>query len=136
MIDTNVLVSAIRSRNGASFALIGSLGDPRWTPAISVALILEYEEVLMREAKRFQLPLGMIEIILDAFCAQSSRHSISFSLRPSLKDPDDEFLLDVAVSSQAEFIVTYNIRDFEGADAYGVRPVTPFEFLKIIGVWQ
>ena len=75
VIDTNVLVSALRSRNGASFALIGSLGDPRWTPAISVALILEYEEVLMREAKRFQLPLGMIEIMLDAFCAQSSRHS-------------------------------------------------------------
>lgn len=103
---------------------------------ISVALILEYEAVLMRAEQRSKFPLEAIGLLIEAFCHYSSRHSISFSLRPSLKDPDDEFLLDVAVSSQAEFIVTHNIRDFEGAEAYGIRPVTPFEFLKIIGVWQ
>ena len=90
----------------------------------------------MREAQKLQIPFVAIEVILDTFCDQSSRHPISFRLRPALKDPDDEFLLEVAFSSQAELIVTHNTQDFRGADTYGVRIVTPFEFLKIIGVWQ
>jgi predicted nucleic acid-binding protein len=42
VLDTNVLVSALRSRSGASFRLISMLGDPRWQSVVSVALILEY----------------------------------------------------------------------------------------------
>jgi predicted nucleic acid-binding protein len=52
-----------------------------------------------------------------------------------LRDPDDEFLLELAVASQADFLVTYNIRDFRGSEVYGIRPVTPGEFLRTIGAW-
>ncbi len=80
--------------------------------------------------------MWVIDAVIDSFCVYSSKHPIRFRLRPTLKDPDDEFVLEAAVSNQAEFIVTHNIQDFKGAMAYGIRVVTPGEFLKIIGVWQ
>jgi predicted nucleic acid-binding protein len=69
------------------------------------------------------------------FCRVGSQHAIRFRLRPVLSDPDDEFLLELAVASQAGFIVTYNIQYFRGAEAYGVRAITPGEFLRTIGAW-
>ena len=90
----------------------------------------------MREALRINLSESVVEAIIDMMCRLGIRHEIPFRLRPALRDPDDEFVLDIAVAGQAEFIVTYNLRDFGGAEAYGVRPVTPSEFLRIIGVWR
>jgi putative PIN family toxin of toxin-antitoxin system len=113
--DTNVLVSALRSRNGASFRLIGMLGDPRWQPTVSVALILEYEEVAKREAARLGLADWVVESIIDTFCRVGLRHAIRFRLRPLLRDPDDEFLSELAVASQTDFLVTHNIRDFRAS---------------------
>ncbi|MCU1236813.1 MAG: putative toxin-antitoxin system toxin component, family [Candidatus Solibacter sp.] len=135
VIDTNVLVSAIRSRRGAAFKLISLLGDSRWEPIISVALILEYEEVGKREAARLGLGEWVVDTILDMFCSVGSRHAIRFRIRPALPDPDDEFLLDLAVASQADFLITYNLRDFSGSEAYGIRAVTPGGFLRTIGLW-
>ncbi len=135
VIDTNVLVSALRSRRGASFRLISLLGDPRWQPIVSVALVLEYEEVAMREAGRLGLADWVVDSIIDMFCRLGARHTIRFRLRPALGDPDDEFLLELAVASQADFLVTFNIHDFRGSEVFGVRPVTPGEFLRTIEAW-
>lgn len=132
VIDTNVLVAAMRSRNGASFALLSLVGDERWAPAVSSTLLLEYEEVCLREARRSGLSDWIAEAIIDRITAASSLHSIHFRLRPQLKDPDDEFVLELAAASQAEFLVTHNIRDFQGSDAFGVRVVTPKDFLRIL----
>ncbi|MGO9259798.1 MAG: putative toxin-antitoxin system toxin component, PIN family [Bryobacteraceae bacterium] len=135
VIDTNVLVSALRSKRGAAFRLISLLGDPRWRPIVSVALILEYEEILRREADRLGLAEWVVESMIDMFCRLGSQHAVRFRLRPALRDPDDEFLLELAVASQADFLVTYNIHDFHGSEVYGIRPVTPGEFLRTIGAW-
>ncbi|HXB71468.1 MAG TPA: putative toxin-antitoxin system toxin component, PIN family [Candidatus Acidoferrales bacterium] len=135
VLDTNVLISALRSRSGASFKLINLLGDPRWQPIVSVALVLEYEEIARRETDRLGLAEWVAESIIDMFWRLGSQHLIRFRLRPVLSDPDDDFLLELAVASQADFIVTYNLRDFRGAEAYGVRTVTPGEFLRTIGAW-
>ena len=69
------------------------------------------------------------------FCRVGSQHGIRFRLRPSLQDPDDEFVLELAAASQADFLVTHNIRDFREAQRYGVRTVTPGEFLRTIEAW-
>jgi len=133
VLDTNVVIAAMRSKRGASFKLISLLGDPRWQPIISVALILEYEEVANREAGRLGLPNWAVESIVDMFCRFGARQNIRFRLRPALTDPDDEFLLELAVASQADFIVTHNLSDFRGVENYGIRAVTPAEFLRTIG---
>src|ERR1017187_7461867 len=78
VIDTNVLVSALRSRRGASFRLISLLGDPRWQPIVSVALVFEYEEVGKREAGRLGLAEWIVESIIDTFCRLGAQHAIRF----------------------------------------------------------
>jgi predicted nucleic acid-binding protein len=86
-------------------------------------------------ANRLGLADWIVDSIVDTFCRLGSRHTVRFRLRPVLRDPDDEFLLELAVASQADFLVTYNIRDFRGSEVYGIRPVTPGEFLRTIEAW-
>lgn len=133
VIDTNVLVSALRSQRGASFRLLSQLGDPRWQPAISVALVLEYEGVLEREARRLGIPAWVAEALVDQICKVATPHLIYFRLRPESTDPDDDFVLELAVGSRADCIVTYNVRDFKPASRFGIVVVTPGEFLARIG---
>jgi len=56
-----------------------------------------------------------------------------FLWRPVLKDPKDDHVLELAVEASAQFIVTYNLRNFAGAEKFGIQVVTPKEFLKVIG---
>jgi len=67
VLDTNVVVSALRSRRGAAFAILRRIGEA-WTPLISVPLILEYEAVGLREADRLNISPQSVEAIVRAFC--------------------------------------------------------------------
>jgi putative PIN family toxin of toxin-antitoxin system len=105
VIDTNVLVAASRSRLGASHKLIGMLPDPRFQPAVSVTLYLEYLDVLLRPqnivpGKTAQNALSFIR----RFLAISHRQGIHFSWRPTLRDPNDDFLLELAIASQVRIL--------------------------------
>jgi predicted nucleic acid-binding protein len=70
--------------------------------------------------------------VVDTFRVADLRE-IHFLWRPILKDPQDDHVLEVAVESSAKFIVTYNRRDFMGAEKFGIKVVTPNEFLEKIG---
>jgi len=50
-----------------------------------------------------------------------------------LRDPKDHFVLELAVESRADFLLTFNARDFAGAERFGIQVITPREFLAIIG---
>ena len=129
VLGTNVIVSALRSRRGASFAVLHRIGID-WQPLISVPLLLEYEAVGKREAQRLEIPEATVDAIIRAFCFTGREVDIYFSLRPSLPDPGDEFLLDLAVAGRADVIVTHNVRHFPRIDRFGIRVVTPGEFLR------
>jgi putative PIN family toxin of toxin-antitoxin system len=131
VLDTNVVVSALRSRRGASFAILRRIGEA-WTPLISVPLVLEYEAVGLREAELLNIPAQSVEAIVRAFCFFGRETPIHFRLRPSLPDPSDEFLLELAVAGRADAIVTYNVKHLAGAERFGIRVVTPREFLRKI----
>jgi len=127
VLDTNVLVTALRSRRGASFHLIRLIAERAFLPNISVALALEYEEVLKRPDMVPGLTADDIDGFLD-FILQSSNLVPSVLLnRPSLTDPDDELVLDLALHRSAA-IITYNKRDFAEAVKRGVAVLTPREF--------
>jgi putative PIN family toxin of toxin-antitoxin system len=132
VVDTNVVVSALRSSHGASFALLRSLGDSRWQLNLSTTLALEYESALKRVMKNQNRPLSLAEEAVDALITAANRVSIPCRYRPVLPDPSDDFVLELAVESGASYVVTYNIRDFKGLERYGVRAVRPGEFLKIL----
>ncbi|PWU21327.1 MAG: putative toxin-antitoxin system toxin component, PIN family [Verrucomicrobia bacterium] len=134
VIDTNVLVAAARSNAGASFELLRlfAAGDTRWEWNISTALLLEYEAVLKREQHRFGRSLEVIDRFLDDIAARANRNAVFYLMRPFLSDPDDELILEVALASGSDYIVTHNRDDFRDAERFGLRVLTPVEFLRIL----
>lgn len=134
VLDTNVIVAGLRSSLGASHRLLQLIGTTtRFEINLSVPLVLEYEEVLTRQARSLGLSRRDIEIFLDYLCSIGNRCEIFVLWRPFLADPDDDLVLEAAVESGSEYIVTFNVRDFRGVDQFGIEPVMPGEFLKIIG---
>ncbi len=130
VIDTNVLIAAWQSRNGASFRLVASFisGDDRWEWNVSTAMLMEYEEVLLRRG----FDAGLVASFLDDLAARANRTTIYFLTRPALIDADDDFILDLAVASSSDAIVTYNARDFEAAKRLGIRVLAPKEFFDML----
>jgi predicted nucleic acid-binding protein len=97
---------------------------------ISVPLILEYEAVGKREAQRLKFPEATVDAIVRAFCFTGREVDIYFTLRSFLPDPGDEFLLELAVAGHADAIVTHNTRHFARIERFGIRLMTPGEFLR------
>jgi predicted nucleic acid-binding protein len=56
--------------------------------------------------------------------ATANRHSIFYLLRPYLKDADDDFILELAFSSAADYIITYNTDNFKRSKTFGVEVIT------------
>ncbi len=134
VIDTSVFIAALRSKRGASYRLLEMAGDARWQLNISVALALEYEAVGKREAQKLGIPDSAVDDIVDVLCETSQPHAVHFRLRPELPDPDDEFVLELAFVARCDFIVTHNVRDLRAAERFGIRVVTPGEFLRTMEV--
>jgi predicted nucleic acid-binding protein len=134
VIDTNVFVVGLRSRRGASFMLLSLVSSGHFGINLSVPLVLEYEEVLLRTESGIVLPRPAIKDVLDYHCAVARHHEIFFLWRPYLKDPRNDMVLELAVKARCQFIITYNLRDFAGCERFRVRPLTPAEFLRRIGV--
>lgn len=128
MLDTNVIVSGLRSRRGASFALLEHLESGDFEAAVSVPLILEYEDVLLREAAGPLKPRDVRDFV-DAICSLAHRQAIFFLWRPLLPDPNDDMIAELAVAAECSAVVTHNVRDFAGIDAFGIDVLTPAKML-------
>lgn len=133
VIDTNILAAAFRSSLGASFRLLQTLEQRQWRPVISPALALEYESVLKRDLHDPGLTTTDIDDFLEYFFSRARLVQIYFRWRPILPDPDDDRILEVAVRAGAP-IVTFNLKDFGGAERFGIRTISPGELLGILGV--
>jgi putative PIN family toxin of toxin-antitoxin system len=130
VLDTNVLVSAFRSREGVAFRLISLLREGRFEISVSVPLVLEYEDVLLRATS---LEKEDILTVLRFFCSVAHQQKIFYLWRPSLPDPKDDMVLELAVASGARYVVTYNGKDFAAAKRFGIEGITPKAFLDVLG---
>ena len=132
MLDTSVLVAAVRSSKGASRELLRMVLDGELRPLVSVPLVLEYEAVLTRSEHFGAWVNEQANIdIVKAFCRMGEPVHISYSLRPQLVDPDDEFVLETAYHGRADVIVTLNTRDFLiAARRFGIAVRRPGEALE------
>ncbi len=134
VIDTNVLVAALKSKRGASFKLLGLIGQNKFNINLSVPLLLEYEDVTKRLLGEIVLNEEDIDYILDYICSVSNLRKIFYLWRPFLKDPKDDLVLELAVTSKSDCIITYNEKDFVGVrENFGIRILTAKEFLLEIG---
>lgn len=133
VLDTNVIVSGLRSRRGTAFRLLTLVGTGKFDIHLSVPLVLEYQEVLSRELSNLYVTATDIEQLIEFHCLVAKRHKIFFLWRPYLPDPKDDMVLELAVKAGCDSVVTYNTRDFVGIERFGIRTVTPTEFLQSIG---
>ena len=133
VIGTNVLIAALRSKRGKSHELIRKIGGGDFETALSVPLLLEYEEVSKRSIEEIPHTADEIDDILDYLCSVCTLHKIHYLWRPFLLDSDDDMVLEIAVAANASRIVTHNIRDFKGCDRFGIDVSTPNDFLKNLG---
>ena len=133
VIDTNILVSALRSDMGASYALISKIPSQKFQFFISVPLYTEYQDVLTRkEHMTGSSTCEEIHAFLRYFCKVAHRRKIFYLWRPWLKDPKDDMVLELAVASKSEYIITYNLKDFSNIHKFGIEAITPKQFLAII----
>ena len=130
--DTSLLVAAVRSKQGASFALVSALPSSQFQICLSVALYVEWQAVLART--EHLPPNQQVEntlAFLRYLASVAHLQDIYYLWRPQLRDPNDDMVLELAVAAQAKYIVTHNIRDFQNLK-FDIVAITPADFLKLI----
>lgn len=133
VLDTSVLVAAARSRNGASFQLMSLLPSPRFELALTIAMYTEWQAVLTRPehmppGATVDAALGYLRYLASLAHLQE----VHFLWRPFLSDPDDDMVVECAVASGSQFIVTHNIKDFRRAEELKVQAIKPADFLNLL----
>jgi putative PIN family toxin of toxin-antitoxin system len=133
VLDTSVLVAAMRSQDGASYQLLAHAARRSLTILASPALFLEYEEVLLRpsQIRAHGLTESQIHRILLALAKLLEPVDIHYRWRPQLPDPADELVLDIAVNGRADALVTHNRKHFVPVERiFGIPVLTPGEMLR------
>jgi putative PIN family toxin of toxin-antitoxin system len=133
VLDTSIVVAALRSAAGAANAVLREVAFERVRPLVTTALFLEYEAVLKRPEHRIVhgLDVAGVDRFLAAFASASEPVEISFQWRPQMSDANDEMVLEAAVNGQADMIVTHNVKDFVvAAKRFGLPVRRPGELLQ------
>ncbi len=131
VIDTNVWVAAFRSRTGASRRVIDRVLEGEFDLHLTVPLLMEYEEIFLRERKAMGLTEEEVENLLAFITALGIRHEVHFLWRWQVADPDDAHVLEAAVTADCTHLVTFNERDLREAEQFGVAVVRPGALLRI-----
>jgi len=135
VLDTDVIVAAMRSPGGASAEILRKARQGRVTLLVSVPLAIEYEAICSEAEHRLAAGLSEreVEIILDAVVAMAEPVKTHFLWRPQLRDPNDEMVLEAAVNGRADLLVTFNVRDFGTVPSrFGIEVTIPRDALERI----
>ena len=133
VIDTSVLVAALQARRGASYELLMLVGSGKFDVHVSVPLVLAYEDAAKRLVEEIPTTERGIDDILDYVCAVAQRQQVFYLWRPFLRNLKADMVLELAVAGQCDLIVTDNEKGFQGVEQFGLRVVTPKQFLEEIG---
>lgn len=132
VLDTNVFVAGLQSRNGASNRILRSIPERRFLLLASVPLFLEYESVLKRPERlaHHGFTSEQLDAFLDVWAAYCAPVTLHYLWRPQLRDAQDEMVLETAVNGGADALVTFNVQDFRAAaPKFGLTILTPAEWL-------
>jgi len=135
VLDTDVIIAALRSPSGASAALLMAARRGELTMLANVALALEYEATCRRAEHGVAAGLSpaQVGVFIDAVIALAEPVETHFLWRPQLRDPGDELVLEAAVNGQANAIVTFNQKDFgEIPMKFSVEVLAPVDALRRI----
>lgn len=134
ILDTNVLVAALTSQDGASRRVLRGVLNGRWVPLLSLPLFMEYEDVTTRAdvMARSPVPAADREVLLDALLARCELIEVYYAWRPNLRDEGDNHVFELAVAAQNAALLTWNLRDFASAELRfpQIRVITPAQWIK------
>ena len=136
VLDTNIVVAAMRSRRGASFRLLSLVGTGAFDLCLSVPLLLEYEAKLLELTDELAIGRRDVSKLLDYLASVALPQEVFFLWRPVLRDPKDDMVLELAVAAEARCLVTHNLRDFEGAWSFEPAIMSPGRYLHDRGLNQ
>lgn len=135
VLDTDVVVTALRSVTGGSNAVLREVSYGRLVPLVTPALFFEYEAVLKRpeQSAVHGLDLNAIDEFLAALASASEAVEVNFQWRPQLFDANDEMVFEAAVNGRADALITHNVKDFaKAAIKFSLSVLRPSELLKEI----
>jgi len=133
VIDTNIWISALISKNGVSRDVIRLALTDVIYPQMSTSLLVEYESVMKRKKIQNACTLTVDEQaeLFHAYLSTCKWNEIFYLWRPNLKDEDDDFLVELAVASHAKVIISENKKDFEASELlFDFEVLTAKEFLE------
>jgi putative PIN family toxin of toxin-antitoxin system len=133
VIDTSVWISALITRDSKARELLRLVFQAKLSPQMSEALFREYEDVMKRKKIQNLTPLSLAEQneLFEAYLSTCKWNEIYYMWRPNLKDENDNFVVELAVASGAEAIITYNVKDFKSAELiFKHKVTTPEDFIK------
>jgi putative PIN family toxin of toxin-antitoxin system len=136
VLDTNVVVAAVRSDRGASRRLLAAAFEGRYKLLASASLLIEYEAVLKREEHRVASGASVTDIdaILNAVARIAEPVEIGYLWRPQLADPGDELVLELAANGGADAIVSFDLRHLSrAATRFGIEVARPAAILERLG---
>jgi putative PIN family toxin of toxin-antitoxin system len=133
VLDTSIIVAALRTRRGAANAVLRLVARRRLMALATPPLFLEYEDVLKRPEQ--QLVHGLAAEAVDRFLAELAALlepvEVHYRWRPQARDPSDEMVLEAAINGSADALVTYNVADFRSAgERFGIPIVRPADILR------
>jgi putative PIN family toxin of toxin-antitoxin system len=133
VLDTSVLVAGLRSRLGASNAVLRLVAAGRLLPLATPPLFLEYEEVLKQPEQQLahRFSPEQIDEFMAELAALIEPIDVHFLWRPQVRDPKDEMVLEAAINGEADALITHNISDFAAAgERFSIKVLRPQELLQ------
>ena len=133
IIDTNIFISAILSQKGSAIEILRLALHKIIKPQIGLKLFMEYEDVLLRDKiiSNSKLSASEIDELFNALLSVSKWNEIYYLWRPNLKDEGDNHIVELAVASNAKYIITHNKKDFLENELYfDFKVLTAKEFLE------
>lgn len=133
VLDTDVLVAAVRSDRGASRVLLTAAIERRYPVLASVPLMLQYESVLTRSEHlaAARIAAADVGVLLDAVALVVEPIRISYLWRPVLRDPGDDLVLETAVNGRVDAVITFNRGDYEpAAPRFRLEILTPADAVR------
>ena len=142
VVDTNILISALFSNQGASFLLLRYITEEakkdKFLNCVSVPTVLELEEVIFRSKHNKRLNYlddKDKDAFIDDIVLISNRIKLNYLWRPYLKNIKDDKILETAFNAAANNIVTYNLKDFQTVENdFNIKVITPKTYLKMKGL--